>query len=289
VTNLGSLSEWLLQPEGITLKDKFAISVAKFTYYALLRPILRLILGTRSNMYLNSKNLSFGSFSPFDVRVRYHDLVIHVRHGDDDLSNFSPKHERKITQILTNSLNNGDVFIDVGAHIGKYALIASKNIKNGRIIAIEPNPSTFLVLMKNIELNRVERLVDCINVALNDIDGTVKFYVNKKRSSTCSIVESANVAGYVDVRCLRLDTLIRELNLSRIDWLLIDVEGAEDRVLISGKNVLPIINNMIVEVHSKANLAFIKDLLSQDFDVREIEEGMSRLHLFASRKQHTAC
>lgn len=272
---------WFLEPEGLAAKDKLGIAVAKITYYLLLRPTLRLVMGKRSTAYVASRNLSLGSFSPFDVRVRYNGLVIHARHGDDDLSNLSPKHERRITRILAESFKDDDVFIDIGAHIGKYVLLAGQRIKNGRIVAIEPNPSTFDVLNKNIKLNKIQARLDCINAAISDVDGVARLRVNK-RSSTCSIVEDD--ASAVEVRCIRLDSIVEELGIKKIDWLLIDVEGAEDKVMLSGKESIPLVKNMIVEIHSKANLALLKDyLLNNNFNVNLMEEGLSRIHLYATR------
>lgn len=60
--------------------------------------------------------------------------------------------EYKLTKFLLKNLKRGDIFIDGGAHIGYYALLASELVdKNGKVIAFEPTPSIFKILERNIK------------------------------------------------------------------------------------------------------------------------------------------
>jgi FkbM family methyltransferase len=63
-----------------------------------------------------------------------------TRHEDVIIEYFRPK--------------EGDMVVDIGAHIGRYTIIASKRVgANGKVIAIEANPSNFEMLKRNIQLN----------------------------------------------------------------------------------------------------------------------------------------
>ena len=61
----------------------------------------------------------------------------------------------------------GDIVVDVGAHIGRYTIISSKRIgQSGKVIAIEPHPSNFEMLNRNIKLNGLTNVIP-LNYAVN--------------------------------------------------------------------------------------------------------------------------
>lgn len=275
-----TLLEWLSEPEGLTTKDKFSIYSAKLIYL-FLRLILRLFLGKqkRDNYFIHS-NIIPGKFMPYDARVKYNGFLVHVRKDDDDLNLLIPSHEPEIVKLLRDSIKEDDNFIDVGASIGKYVLLASKYIKRGRIIAIEPNPEAFQVLTENMRLNALG--VECLDVAVSDHGGFEKLYIGGRGSATSSIV--ARNGEYVQVKSRTMDSLLTEFKFSKIDWLLIDVEGVEDKVLNGGIKTLSITNNIIVEVHSEENFRFVTTLLKRHgFEVTTIAEGYSVPHILGTR------
>lgn len=62
---------------------------------------------------------------------------------------FSPQlYDPVEVQLMLTELDDKDNFIDIGANIGFYSLIATKKIKKGRVVAIEANPITYLKLKK---------------------------------------------------------------------------------------------------------------------------------------------
>ncbi|MHA1664402.1 MAG: FkbM family methyltransferase [Candidatus Njordarchaeales archaeon] len=62
-------------------------------------------------------------------------------------------------------LNKGDVFVDVGAHIGKYTVPVAKIVgENGLVIAVEPHPENYRTLVKNIRLNDLKNVL-ALNIA----------------------------------------------------------------------------------------------------------------------------
>ena len=74
--------------------------------------------------------------------------------------------------------STGEVVIDVGAHIGLYAIKASKLVgKNGFIVAIEPDEENFKFLVWNLRINRVKNIIP-VRCALGDFSGFSKFYVS---------------------------------------------------------------------------------------------------------------
>lgn len=74
------------------------------------------------------------------------------------------------------ALATGDTFVDLGANIGYFTLLASRLVGgHGRVVAIEASPSIFSQLQSNLTLNRV-RNVRAVNVAIADHERTVKLY-----------------------------------------------------------------------------------------------------------------
>jgi hypothetical protein len=96
--------------------------------------------------------------------MRFHDYT--VRSVDcEGMLVFHPLYEPEITRILLGILKPGYVFVDVGAHVGRYTLLAAKKVgADGLVIALEPIPETFQTLRENIEVNRVNNVVALYSV-----------------------------------------------------------------------------------------------------------------------------
>ena len=146
--------------------------------------------------------------------------------------------------FLLNYLNvtPDDVFIDVGAHIGRYSIRLSKNCK--KVIAIEPNPDNQKRLAKNMQLNDISNIsvipyaaMDKEQVVSMDMQG-----VSSRVLGARSRVGSASVAAYP------LDKMIQD----KVDLVKIDVEGMEMQVLEGSRSILSTYHpTLIVEVHGQ--------------------------------------
>jgi FkbM family methyltransferase len=135
--------------------------------------------------------------------------------------------------LIVEALPEGAVFIDVGAHVGYYTLNASKRVGNsGRVVAVEPNPPTADRLRRNIRLND-ESNVSVQQVACTDAETTLHFFQAGSENTGSSSIskDNAHSRQEIDVRGEPLDSIVKELALTRIDLVKIDVEGAELQVL----------------------------------------------------------
>jgi len=148
-------------------------------------------------------------------------------------------------------------FIDVGAMIGKYSLMVSRNPKIN-VIAIEPAKDNFEVLKGNIQLSQRENITP-MNIALSDNDEIQTFYINEKHGSNSLLLKTDR---QTKIQCLKLDTLKDQINLRNIKLIKIDVEGAEVNVV---KGCLEIIKEFspkfIIEISCQKNLKEITHLL----------------------------
>jgi FkbM family methyltransferase len=128
-------------------------------------------------------------------------------------------------------VGSGDVFVDIGANIGVYSLIASTLVEpDGSVIAIEPGTDSVRRLRHNVELNN-NASIRIVNKALADEDGVTQLYHTGDGPSAFSLVAVDQSSDSEEVEVTTLDHLVRELNLDRLDCLKIDVEGFEPLVL----------------------------------------------------------
>jgi FkbM family methyltransferase len=119
-------------------------------------------------------------------------------------------------------------FLDVGANIGSYTLIASE-IRETTIISIEPHPVTFQWLQENVRLNSRDN-VTCLNLAISNIDGEVKFTDGEDPSINRVVHAGEGGTRCLKVRSKRLETLCSEMRIIPA-CLKVDVEGHEHEVL----------------------------------------------------------
>jgi len=272
---LKQLMEWIVKPEPIGTKDKLAIYSAKLEYL-LIRLLLNIFLSKkRRSKFWSKSNFRLGRLIPCDSWVRYEGFVFLIRAHEDDIHNFLSSNEITIKQIIS-ELNQDDNFVNIGANIGKYVILASNKIKNGRIIALEPNPETFTILEGNCKANNLE--IECINVAAYDTDGTSRLYIGKWGSRAYSLERSNS--KFINIKTKTMDSLISELDLKKIDWMLIDVEGAESKVLNGIKSGETLIKNILIEIHSdEYHILVTKYLQENDFKVTNIKDGYDRFIL----------
>lgn len=150
-------------------------------------------------------------------------------------------YEKNETRYWLKTTRNAKVIVDVGANVGYYSLIASENIKKnaGAIYAFEPISKTYARLIENITLN----YIDCVKhykKAISDKTEKISLNVgNDKNWGMSSINNHEHLSGEVEiVECETLDSFCQAENISKIDLIKIDVEGAEYSVLKGMKNVL---------------------------------------------------
>lgn len=159
--------------------------------------------------------------------------------------------------------HKGEIVIDVGAQVGRYSIIASKLVQNeGKVIAVEPEPLNFKLLEANIKLHKAENIIP-INCALTDTEGYTKLWLGKT-PGWHSLVPNSNInltGDFVNVRCRTLDSLLRKLGIQQIDWLKIDVEGAELMVLSGGLFALKNSKNLKIIIEVTRNILVTLALL----------------------------
>lgn len=131
--------------------------------------------------------------------------------------------------------SKGDVVVDAGAHYGFYTLHASRLVgADGMILSFEPHPKNYERFLTNLSSNGIRNVIP-LNKALGECDKPIRLYVSshsERHSTSFMLNPSTHYSGsYVYVESARLDTVVGELGIKRVDLIKIDVEGAELSIL----------------------------------------------------------
>jgi FkbM family methyltransferase len=182
---------------------------------------------------------------PFEQRISNSRIIAaHKRCGVSALIYSQRLYNYNNMKLLQTLLKEGGSFLDIGANIGSFTMIASEN-ENVKVYAFEPHPETFRMLHDNVELNRRNNVV-LFNVALGQVDGQT--YLTDRAGSAINYIVGGNVAGTIAVPCVRAETLCAQ-QLIHPQYVKIDVEGFEYDVLAGFGELLGAIHLLMIEMN----------------------------------------
>jgi FkbM family methyltransferase len=145
-----------------------------------------------------------------------------------------------IVRVIQELLKPGMTFVDVGAHVGQYSLLASGLVGSGGAVhSFEPEPETFALLQHNVLINDL-RNVRLLRCALAKSSQDAELYVARPDNiGQTSLRQPNNFSGVrVKVQCRTLDDYDAAHGVDRIHLIKIDVEGAELDVLLGARGIL---------------------------------------------------
>jgi FkbM family methyltransferase len=149
---------------------------------------------------------------------------------------FREEYEPEV-KLLERYLNSGMTFIDGGANTGVFTFTAAHLVgPTGRVVAFEPGDSCFAALTQSVKLNDANH-VTVRQQAISDRIGTARFYHHSGQENSFSLGGAKDV-NFEEVETTTLDTVAAELNLDRVDFIKLDVEGAEELVFRGGLDIL---------------------------------------------------
>lgn len=143
------------------------------------------------------------------------------------------------------------VIVDLGANIGAFTVMAAIAAPAAEIIAVEPFPANFERLKACVQDNQLEARVRCRPWAISARDGTLTMDgAPHIPSHTRRLVNAANAAQPVQVECYSLEKLFSVEKLTNVDYLKIDIEGAEfDLITQTPPEVLRLAKTIGIECH----------------------------------------
>jgi FkbM family methyltransferase len=148
---------------------------------------------------------------------------------------------------LTKFLEPEGVFIDIGANTGVFTLKAAKHYggTRGTVIAIEPFAATAAVLTHSVLQNGFTN-VRVRNFAAGAKTEQNPFWMNNELPNMFGLDQSDSEARPISVLTVALDDLVQWEHLMRVDFIKIDVEGAEEKVLEGAQETLKRFRPIIV-------------------------------------------
>lgn len=160
----------------------------------------------------------------------------------------------------------GMVVLDVGAHHGLYTLLASRKVgTGGQVIAFEPSPRELRRLRWNLVLNRC-RNVHLEPLAVSRTEGIAELHVCLGQETGCNSLRPPAVSEpvrKVRVTTTTLDSYLRKNGITKVDFMKLDVEGAELEVLQGAIELLTALKPVI--------LCELADLRTEPWGYRSVE------------------
>jgi FkbM family methyltransferase len=138
------------------------------------------------------------------------------------------------------SVQKGDVVVDAGARIGAFAAKISAAVGDeGRVIAIEPEPRSHACLLKNIEFNRL-RNVTAVPKMLWSRTRSLDLHLSGNLVSHSAYCDAfyGSTGESLNVEAETLDNILQELGIDSVDFVKMDIEGAEIEALKGMKEIL---------------------------------------------------
>lgn len=169
--------------------------------------------------------------------------------------NITPIPQAPITkELIKGYLPANPIIIEAGAHIGRDTLKMSLLWPEGTIYAFEPVPELYVQL---VERTKEKKNVHCYATALSDHSGTALMYVSSGASTAASSLlepyeykkDRPNVFFHeIEVATITLDEWAKAHTVKSVDFLWLDMQGAELKVLKASPLIVATVNAMLVEV-----------------------------------------
>jgi FkbM family methyltransferase len=167
-------------------------------------------------------------------------------------------------RLVCDHVRGGGDFVDVGAHIGLYAIVAARAsaAAGGRALAFEPHPHSRERLLENVALNRCSN-VEVVPAAAAAARGRALLRIPVAGDAAWSTIEAAPAFGEGQEHDIETTTVDEELEARNLhpSFVKIDVEGAETAVLAGMHRTLRLRPRLLIEV-SGQTAAGVSDLLA---------------------------
>lgn len=149
------------------------------------------------------------------------------------------RYEEEASFLWQRIVQNDSVVLDIGANIGYFSLLAAAKAIEGKVISFEPVSAFRNDFKKNIALNNFKN-IEVLSFAVSDKNEETDIYLSADDNlGMTSLTPPENFSGKKErISTIVLDEWTKTKNLSKIDIVKIDVEGAEEKVLTGMTDIL---------------------------------------------------
>lgn len=165
-------------------------------------------------------------------------------------------------------VNENDVAISLGAGEGEEVQYLSERVgPNGKVFAIEADPRVFAVLQDNISRYKYKNVI-ALNIAIADFEGSINI-VDLGGNGEANYVQKEESNNSVSVQCTTMDKFVSDYSLDKIDYIKVNIEGAEVEFLKGFQEKYQIIKNWCISCHdftgveSQKTFAFVTNYFKE--------------------------
>jgi|SRR3989344_2043279 len=195
-------------------------------------------------------------------------------------------YERETVVLFRKTVKREMVVVDIGAHIGYYARIASSLVgHNGVVHAFEADPENFVLLERN---TRHSAQIRRHKIAIADKAGTIDFYHYNDKSGAHSTLPNVPLQfekRKITVPATDLDAYLKEHGVTHVDVIKMDIEGGESAALRGMEQTLRGVRFLFtefapawIEAAGSSPLSFLESIEAHGFDIFAITpRGLTKL------------
>ena len=164
----------------------------------------------------------------------FEDLKIFYREGtcDELVLEDSFMNDIYFLAVPEYKLRPSDIIIDIGAHIGVFAIFAASKLRQGKVYAIEASKESFEYLKINVTSNNLSN-VFISNMAITDFKGITRLYHSIKYGNWGHTITKEVSEEYEEVRTDTLANFMKDNNVTHCDFMKLNCEGAEFKIILS--------------------------------------------------------
>ena len=221
--------------------------------------------------------LEFFGFSKEYVTYKFRNgLGLRMHGGNSDSVVLSDLYTNNPYAI--ENLKDGDIVVDIGAHVGIFSSLAAISAKDVSVFSYEPTPNNFRLLKHNIRQNKL-RNVKIFMRAVHKKRSILNFFINSAGSSGHSLfkeVPAMPSGKKIRVKTVTLPDVFKAINADKIDFLKMDCEGSEYPILMDNRDLVKKIGFIALEWHNVKGYKvedLVRFLKSNNFRVKKTMSG----------------
>ncbi len=230
-------------------------------------------IGSRVNSLFN-KAINLNLPEPIDA----HGMIMYQGRLREEGSGYAFDYELETRRAFTRIVRPGMTVVDAGANIGYYTLLAAKSAGNGgSVYAFEPDPAYYALLKKNIEVNRLSKIVELFQAAIGNAENKSAFFLGNFTANSFFSLPGVTTDKTIIVDVVSLDKFFSERGWPSVDVIKMDIEGSEKTALDGMRGLLK--RNKDINIIIELNPDFLEaaGTTSEELFLLLVEQGFKQI------------